>query len=128
MIIYLGFYKRRPDLTHEQFCRHWSECHGPLLRDTPEIARHLRRYIQHHLSPNTAWPGLQPLEFDGFSEAWFDSVEHRKRMYAEPLFQKLCPPDEEKFLDLSATRVSMFDTQVVQVGFDIASVFSLMNR
>ena len=30
MVIVLGFYKRKPGLTHEEFCRHWLDIHAPL--------------------------------------------------------------------------------------------------
>lgn len=115
MIVLLGFYKRRPDLTWEAFSDHWRNIHGALLRDTPETARHLRRYVQHHLRPNPAYPEAA-LPFDGFSEVWFDSMEARAAMHADPVYQRLMPDDEQKFLDLTATRFHMIDRPVVQIG------------
>jgi hypothetical protein len=32
---------RNPDLTHDEFLRYWHDVHGPLMRDTPELARHI---------------------------------------------------------------------------------------
>src|SRR4051794_22365407 len=76
MIILLGFYKRRPDLTWEQFSDHWRNVHGPLLRDTPEASRYIKRYVQHHIRPRSpSLAGVGSLDFDGFSEAWFESAE-----------------------------------------------------
>lgn len=115
MFIYLGFYKRKPGLSWEEFSRHWSEVHGPLLRDTPEFSRYIKRYVQHHLQPNPA-PGAQALEFDGFSEVWFESPEDRRKMWEQPLFKELMIPDEELFLDLSATRYSMTDNPIIQIA------------
>jgi uncharacterized protein (TIGR02118 family) len=115
MIVLLGFYKRRPDLTWEQFSHHWRNIHGPLLRDTPETAKYFRRYVQHHLRPNPAYPDAA-LPFDGFSEVWFDSMDARKAMHNEPIYQRLMPADEAKFLDLTATRLHMIDSPVVQIG------------
>src|SRR5258706_7063225 len=99
MLVMLLFLKRKAGLTHEEFCRYWRDVHGPLVRNTPEVARYFRKYVQHQLTPNTASPGVQPLPFDGFSETWFDSAEDRERMRAEPVFQQLIVPDEVKFLD-----------------------------
>jgi len=116
MIIVLGFYKRKPGLTYEEFSRHWRDVHGPLVRDTPEIAKYIRRYVQHHLMPNTIFPGLKPLEFDGFSEVWFDSVEDHMKMRAEPVHKQVMIPDEHKFLDMEMTKVTVMDNQVYQIA------------
>jgi uncharacterized protein (TIGR02118 family) len=116
MIILLGFYKRRPDLSWEQFSDHWRNVHGPLMRDTPESARYIRRYVQHHIRPNTLSPNIAHLEFDGFSEAWFDSVEAREEMHRQSIFAEIMYPDEAKFLDMTATRYSMLDVQHTIIG------------
>ena len=116
MMIVLGFYKRKPGISHEDFSRHWRDIHGPLIRNTPEIAKYIKRYVQHHLSPNTVSSSAQSLPFDGFSETWYESAEDREKLLAEPVFQSVSVPDEHRFLDMTETRYSMFDDQVVQVG------------
>jgi len=116
MIIVLGFYKRKPDLTYEQFSHHWRNVHGPLIRNTPEIAKYIRRYVQHHLQSNNIFPGLEPLAFDGFSEVWFDSVEDLKKLRAEPNHKEILIPDEHKFLDMKMTKITVLDNQVYQFG------------
>src|SRR3712207_7926096 len=45
MITRMGILKRRPDLTPEQFRKHWLEVHGPLAARLPG----LRRYHQNHV-------------------------------------------------------------------------------
>jgi uncharacterized protein (TIGR02118 family) len=121
MFISLGFYKRKPGLTHQQFSDHWRNVHGPLIRNHPDVAKFLLRYVQHHIEPGQDFPGVVPLDFDGFSEAWFESVEARQRMHADPFFQQRVIPDEHNFIDMAQTRVLMYDTQVVQVGEDTAA-------
>ena len=116
MIVVLGFYKRKPGLTYEQFSRHWREVHGPLVRNTPDIAKYIRRYVQHHLVPNEIFPGLKPLEFDGFSEVWFDSVEDHKKMRAEPVHRQVMIPDEHLFLDMEMTKITVLDNQTYQIA------------
>lgn len=118
MLITLGFYKRKPGLSHEQFCRHWREVHGPLIRSHPVVSRYIKRYVQHHIEPGTGFPGTQPLDFDGFSESWWDSVEARQKLYAEPSFREQVIADEANFIDMTQTRILMFDKQVVQIGED----------
>lgn len=119
MLIIMGFYHRRPDLTWEQFSDHWKNVHGPLLRNSPQTKKYIRRYVQHHIRPNTAWDGVAPLDYDGFSEVWYDSIEARKEMQADPFWQETMVADEALFLDMSKTRISMFDNPVIQVGHPV---------
>lgn len=116
MIIVLGFYRKKASLSYERFCNHWRNVHGPLFVNTPELAKYFKRYVQHHLRPNTIVPGYAALEFDGFSESWFESVDERRKFLAEPKLKELIVPDEEKFIDTKATRTQMLDAQYVQIG------------
>jgi uncharacterized protein (TIGR02118 family) len=116
MLITMGFYHRKQGLTWQEFSDHWRNVHGPLLRDSPVCARYIRRYVQHHIRPNDAFEGVMPLEFDGFSEVWYDSVAARKEMLDDPVLGRIMLADEEMFIDMTRTRVSMFDNPVVQVG------------
>ncbi|MFC4670850.1 EthD domain-containing protein [Seohaeicola nanhaiensis] len=120
MIITLGFYKRKPGLTLEQFQTHWRDVHGPLIAGIPGVEKYLKRYVQHHMVPSQGWPGVGPLDYDGFSESWFPSLDARKELHAMPYFQNEMIEDERQFLDMDATRVLMFDNQVVQIGKDYA--------
>jgi hypothetical protein len=80
----------------------------------------MRRYVQHHIEPGFGFPGTIPMEFDGFSETWWDGVEGRQQFFANPYFKDVIIPDEFNFIDMSVTRVLMFDKQVVQIGEDVA--------
>ena len=122
MLVVLGFYKRRPDLTLEQFHDYWRNVHGPLGVNNPAFRKYCKRYVQHHLSPSNDWPGLGALEYDGFSESWYQSVADRKEMQRQ--FAENYPEileDELNFIDPKATRIMMVDNQVVQLGKDFSS-------
>jgi uncharacterized protein (TIGR02118 family) len=119
MLITLGFCKRKAGLTREEFSQHWRDVHGPLLSDAPEARRYIKRYVQHHIAPSSGFSDRSWLEFDGFSEAWFESIEARQALHALPFFREKVIPDEARFIDLSQTRILMFDTQVVQIGQDL---------
>jgi len=121
MFISLNFFVRKQGLSWEEFSHHWSEVHAPLLTGTPGIARHMRRYVQHHLRPNATQPNCQPLAFDGFAETWFDSEDDRRRMLAEPEFARLVTPDTHRFIELSVVRTAMSDTQLVKLGTDLSA-------
>jgi EthD domain len=113
-LVVLGFYKRRPDLTHEDYIAYWRDVHGPLLRDTAEIRRYLARYVQHDLRPNTAQDHVGALDFDGMSEVWYHEGADRAALLAEPFFQQRIVPDEANFIDMTATRFSAYSAPVIQ--------------
>lgn len=115
MLVVLGFYNRKPGMTHEEFSAYWRTVHGPMLAENSEIRRYMKRYIQHHLRPNES-PTVEALGFDGFSESWYENAEDRAKLLALPVFQNDIVPDEMEFIDLSTKRTSMFDSQVVQIG------------
>lgn len=90
MIVRMGILTRRPDLTPEQFRRHWREVHGPLAARLPG----LRRYHQNHVVDASqlaidhargAW------EVDGFSQLWFDNMDAMRRAVESPEFRPTVP-------------------------------------
>ena len=92
--------KRKDGLTLEEFHAHWFDVHGPLIRSTPELARHVVRYEQHRRVPEPSWAGTAG--FDGVTIQWFDSVEAFSAFCAEPAYHELIEPDEDTFLDRDA--------------------------
>jgi uncharacterized protein (TIGR02118 family) len=73
---------RRPDLTHEQFVRHWVDVHAPLAHAVPG----LRRYVQSHIVEERPRPDIPSLdgEIDGIAELWYDDRESMARAIATP--------------------------------------------
>ena len=60
----LGFVKRREDMTHQQFTRHWLGVHASLCAKLPG----LRRYSVNLIDQQR----FSKFGYDGFSELWFD--------------------------------------------------------
>jgi len=115
-LVVFSFYKRRPDLSHEEYIAYWRDRHGPLLRDTPEITKYLSRYVQHDLRPNSAQSHVAALEFDGMSEVWYKEGARREDLLAEPFFLERVVPDEPNFIDVAATRFSTYSTPSIMIG------------
>jgi hypothetical protein len=112
MIIMLGFYKKLPHLSTEEFRKHWND-HAKFIRDIPNYSDYVVKYVQHSLSPDPM--SQTDLLYDGFSEAWFENEEKRAAFQALPYFQA-AHDHEAQFLDLSANRWMVFDQPVVQIG------------
>ena len=117
MLIILGFYKRRADLSVEQYRTHWRDVHGPLIKGIADEHGLLLRYVQHHLSPDDTYPIQAGVisgtdgGFDGFSEAWFADEAARDAFFALPTMKAETLEDELQFIDVSATRWVTLDSQ-----------------
>lgn len=57
MITMIVFVRRKAGLSREEFTRYWHDRHAPLVLDTPEFMRHVRRYVQYHSAPGHAAAG-----------------------------------------------------------------------
>lgn len=82
MIKSLSLLTRRPELTHEQFVKHWLEIHGPLAHAVPGV----RRYVQSHIQGERTRPDIPTTDVavDGIAELWFDDLESMQRSNATP--------------------------------------------
>jgi len=63
----VGFVRRRPDMSVEDFQRHWLTVHGPLGAAIPGV----RRYVQSHTRLAAYERGREPA-WDGLALIWFD--------------------------------------------------------
>jgi len=107
------FFKRRPDLSPEEFHRYWREQHGPFFCKTAAARRFVTRYEQNHAAPEDA--DLGGGDFDGVSIMWFRSIEDVRAMRADPEYREVVL-DGHNFIDMSATRL-MFS--LAEEQFDI---------
>ncbi len=82
MIKSLSLLTRRPELTHEEFVRHWLDIHGPLAHAVPGV----RRYVQNHIRDERHRADIPTTEVavDGVAELWFDDRAAMDRANASP--------------------------------------------
>src|SRR5579884_489065 len=87
MIKSLSLLTRKPDLTHEEFMRHWVEVHAPLAHAVPG----LRRYVQNHIVEERTRPDIPTADvaIDGIAELWFDDRAAMDRANASPEAKRL---------------------------------------
>ena len=100
MVKLVCFLKRKEGLSLDEFYEHWFGHHAPLIRSTPELARHVLRYEQHKRVTEPAWCGTEG--YDGITVQWFESVDEFVAFTAEPKYAELIEPDEKAFLDRDA--------------------------
>lgn len=60
-------FRKREDMSHEEFVRYWREVHIPLVKKVPNI----RRYV---ISPTCGAP-MGDADYDGMAELWFDDEQ-----------------------------------------------------
>jgi len=95
---------KRPDLSFEEYSRHWRTVHARLLRDHgPQMG--FRRYVQSHRvdgSNETGRPdGWGPSPDGGLTEVWWKSYADMKRNLASPAAHAasaLFEADEKNFV------------------------------
>lgn len=103
MIKLVCFFRRHPDLSREAFHEHWLNSHGPVIANTPELARHIVRYEQNHrLQWDYARDGEGTPGFDGATVQWMESMRSFGAFVREPAYAELIAPDEAFMLDRSS--------------------------
>jgi uncharacterized protein (TIGR02118 family) len=97
VIVRMGLLEKRPDIDTSEFRKRWSEGHGPVAKKLPG----LRRYHQNHVV-DRAQRGITytrgRLDFDGFSELWFDDMPSMRAAFANEEQVKELGEDEARFI------------------------------
>ena len=96
MIVRMGLLQKRADIDQQEFRTHWRTGHGALAAKLPG----LRRYHQNHIVDRTQ-RGItyarDGLDFDGFSELWFDDLPAMQAAFAADEVNALAD-DETRFI------------------------------
>jgi uncharacterized protein (TIGR02118 family) len=87
MIKSISLLTRRPELSHDDFVKHWLEVHAPLAHAVPGV----RRYVQNHIKGERTRPDIPTTEIavDGVAELWFDDSAAMERANASPEAKRL---------------------------------------
>jgi uncharacterized protein (TIGR02118 family) len=114
MVKLFALLRRAEGLTHDEFVEHWRDRHGPLIRDTPALARHIVRYEQHPRHRPDALSGNEGL--DGVAVQWFDSIDGFAGFISAPEYQELIAPDERRFLNMDLVEFIICDEPNVVIA------------
>ena len=117
MIKLVCFFRRKVGMSREDFHSHWLSNHGALIRDTPELARHIVRYEQNHrLASDYDRDAPDAPGFDGSTIQWLDSMESFYGFVREPKYRELIAPDEERFIDRESIALLFTEVEDVKIG------------
>ena len=109
--------KRHPDLDVEEFHDRWR-AHGRTIAGEPTLARHIRRYEQHHRAIadyRNAIDG-RGVQYDGLALQQFDTMADFLAFLEEPKYQELIRPDELTLLDMPNLVVLFTDGPEMFIG------------
>ena len=111
MIKVFALIPKKPDISDEQFHRHWREVHAPLaLR-----IKTLKRYVQSHRLPQSI-SGFAASPYEGVAEVWFDSVETATGLRTNPDYLNGAYTDEPNFIDTAGLTFLLTRENVVVAG------------
>jgi hypothetical protein len=84
---------RRPDISHQQFDKHWHSPHGDPLTLNIGVIRHL---VQN--SRLTEVDDLITSSYDGIPQVWFETLDDALGLQADPAYAE-ADADQEHFMD-----------------------------
>jgi uncharacterized protein (TIGR02118 family) len=78
---------RRPEVSREEFNRHWVEIHAPLVNALPGA----RRYVQSHIIAEQGTDLVPSIgaHLDGIAELWFDDRAAMETAFGTPAAEQL---------------------------------------
>jgi uncharacterized protein (TIGR02118 family) len=118
MIAAISLMQRRPDISLEQFRRHWLDPHGVMTAELPGVCH----YVQSHCLDASGTNALaRELAIDGFPQLWFDSVEARRVAYTSPQIAE-CNIDSENFVGAVSRLVTVPQVVVERTTVAVAKV------
>ncbi|RDB30769.1 putative decarboxylase tpcK [Hypsizygus marmoreus] len=123
-IVLMGYVKRLPSLTPEEFYKYWETVHAPLV--VPWVLKHgITDYRQVH-TPQSLRSALTPsaMEYDGYGQLTAQSLEDIQAALQDPYYAEVIEPDERRFIDKSAAMVTAAGHQVdiLKGGEDVRRV------
>lgn len=97
MIIRVGILEKSKNMSYEQFYDYWLNTHGKLVKENANLKRYEQNHVIDRQQRGISFPRTER-QIDGFSQLWFDSIEHMNNAFNEDVLQIL-GEDEKKFIE-----------------------------
>lgn len=88
MIKTVSLLTRKPEISHEEFVRHWVEVHAPLAHGIPGLRRYVLSVIAEEAPARHDIP-MQAMDVDGIAELWYDDVAAWRHAATTPEAKRL---------------------------------------
>ncbi len=93
--------RKRPEMSAQEFHKHWRTDHAQLVRENPATLKYVRKYVQCHTMLDEY--ELGEVAYDGTAELWFDTVQDKDAFFRDPDYLTSVQPDESRFADMTQT-------------------------
>lgn len=110
MLKSMVFFKRKAEMSVEDFQRYWREEHPKVVLRLPGI----RRYVQDHPTFSAYQEGREPV-YDGVAEVWFDDWE-ALRLSGRSAAWRDVMADEANFINPEGRRTLIVEERVIVAG------------
>jgi EthD domain len=102
----VGFLRRKPGHSRDEFAAHWEHVHGPLFLGSEEVGAHVTKYVQNHVLED--FTGVMGDRYDGVVEIGLARIEDAPKLFAQNHLD-VVRPDLEHFVDLEDMIVVVTD-------------------
>ena len=119
MIKQVSFFRRRKDLSPEDFREHWRTKHADVVRRLNGLVR----YVQNHALDSSSG-------FDGIAEVWFEDMESMRANVDTPELESI-RIDEENFIDSSTMGTILTNEYIIKETGPVTlgqKLMALVNR
>ncbi|KAK5128228.1 hypothetical protein LTR85_002895 [Meristemomyces frigidus] len=115
------FFNKLPDVSYEQFHRHWETVHADLTIAAKDFKLcRIQRYVQFHQTPEMKEKakslGLSHVDFDGCSEIWVKEWDDWMAFYnvgsMSPEYAKAMQPDCAHFMAMPINVMAGYDNLI----------------
>lgn len=117
MIKMMAAIRRKPGMTHQEYCDYIRDVHGALTKANPVG---VKRYVQDHVfdgafGAKTDSRYHQVFHRDSVTELWFDNFATLGQTFADRYVQEVIAPDGAKFSDMDVA----INLLTKEVPFDV---------